>query len=145
MESPQNIPTHQPKIGADGLIDPTGIEMVTANDVVSRKQAVELEAFMHEKVLIRIAPQKGIPVTVPVTLSVSGVNQHVARGVPTEVSRKFLEALARATTTEYEQDEAEMMQGLRPSGVSTPAHPFAVMRDTPKGQAWLADIQNQMV
>ena len=144
MESPATLPTHQPRVGDDGLLDHAGIEMVTANDVVDRKKLVELEAFMAEKVLVRIAPEKGIPVTVPVTLNVCGVPQHVFRGVPTPIARKFVEVLARATTTDYEQDEQAMMLGERPIGVATPAHPFAVLQDTPKGQAWLADIQRQM-
>jgi DNA-binding cell septation regulator SpoVG len=145
MESPETLPTQQPKIGEDGLMEHVGIEMVTANDVVTRKKKVELEAFMHEKVVIRISPEKGIPVTVPVTLNVSGVPQHVFRGVATPVSRKFVEALQRATTTDYEQDEMEMMQGERPRAIATPAHAFTVLKDTEKGKAWLADLQNQMV
>ena len=144
MESAQTLPTQQPKVGDDGHLEHSGIEMITGNDVATRNK-VELEAFMAEKVLIKIAPERGIPVTVPVTLRVNEVPQHVFRGVPTEVARKYIEVLARAAGTDYEQDEASMMQGELPRGISTAAHAFQVLRDTPKGMAWLADIQNQQM
>lgn len=142
MESPQTLPTQQPTLGEEG-IEHHGIEMITGNDVAVR-DSILLEAFMNETVTVRINPERGVAQTVPVTLTVNSVHQHVFRGLNQDIKRKYLEVLARSVTTDLEQDEQEMMMGQLPRSITTPAHAFTVIRDTPKGMAWLADIQNQM-
>lgn len=139
MDSPQRLPTQQPVVGEEGVLN-QGIEMITGNDVV---KATELAQFMEEMVVVRVNPEKGVSATIPVSLAVNGTRQHVFRGVPTPIRRKYVEVLARAVTTELDQNEQEMMEGNLPTSITTPAHAYTIVRDTPKGIAWLQDIQSQ--
>jgi hypothetical protein len=120
-----------------------GAEVEQVLGVSAHVDAVELEAFMNEKVTINIAEDNdddALPWVVP---SVNGVNQPIFRGVDTVVKRKFVEVLARAINTTYKQ-------GLKDSAdpgsiINIPKHalayPFTLVEDrNPNGRSWLKRI-----
>ena len=141
MDYANALPTKQPLLAETG-IEHQGIEVASEKDIVN----MDLEKFMHEPVTVRILPVPGLPKTVPITLNVCGVPQHVFPGINQTIRRKYVEVLARAVRTDYEQDEKMMIEGLLPYATSMPAYAFTVVRDdNPRGMDWLADIQRQAV
>lgn len=100
------------------------------------------EAFMHEDVVIMIHPSTdpNFPRIVPVTVNESCV--YIKPGWKTIVKRCFVERLARAKETRYEQ----FANPVAPDDITmTPrtalSYPFVVIEDkNPKGRAWLENI-----
>jgi len=109
---------------------------------VTMKDA-ELEAFMNEPVMVTVL-SGGKDNEVPyVQVSVNGVMQMFLRDQPIVVKRKYLERLARAKETGYDQtvDDrlGERMNTLR--NRHSLRYPFQVNRDdNPRGAAWLRAI-----
>lgn len=112
------------------------------------KDAIELEYFMHETLVITVAesPNEEDPLVVcPV---VNGKMQPIVRGVPTPVRRKYVEALARAKETKYRQVQTD---SNRPDSLemvprTVVAYPFSVDHDpNPRGRDWLRRILKQPV
>ena len=97
------------------------------------------EAFMNEKILIRVhadSNKESLPVIVP---SVNGINQPIVRNQNTWVRRKYVEVLARTRTTRYDQviDKEDMQKFVMEDNTSL-TYPFSVLKDpNPKGEAWL--------
>ena len=111
---------------------------------IANKDAMELERFMNEPVTIRLAESavEGDVQAIPV--SVSGVVQWVFRGMQQQVKRKYVEVLARARTTTYKQSQPRFsIEDSRPEPSTTLSYQFMVDDDTPRGRAWLKEIQSQ--
>ena len=118
------------------------IEVIEGNSDAELRRIMADESFMNEIVTIRVATttdKNAPPMAMP---AVNGVNQPIFRGVPTMVKRKYVEALARARETTYQQvadpaspDKITMV----PNTVLS--FPFEVLQDqNPKGRAWLEKI-----
>jgi hypothetical protein len=127
----------------DGAIE---IERVTG--VSASEEALALEAFMNETVVILVAEDSDEEALPVVTLCVNGTTQPIFRGVPTPVKRKYVEALARAKETKYRQalqdpnDPASITMVPR----TALAYPFSVESDAnPNGRAWLRELLKQAV
>jgi hypothetical protein len=104
---------------------------------------LELSLFMEEEVEIFMQLSRLEPQSVPVTVTVNGVRQHIFRGVPQVVKRKYLEPLARAVATEYMQTEEQMNGGELPQAVTSASYPFSVVQDSKRGIDWLRQLQRQ--
>ena len=128
----KNIP-----IGEIG--DLGGIEPVSENDFM---KGIGEKRFMNQLLTIRVArkSEKGsLPYVNP---GVNGVNQLILRGYDSVVKRKYVEALARSTYTEYTQQK----NPLNPADIRMVPHkvlndPFEVLKDPSKyGREWLESI-----
>lgn len=103
----------------------------------------ELEAFMNEPVMVTVLSAGKDNEAPFVQASVNGVIQMFRRDVPIVVKRKFVERLARAKETGYEQDLddrlGERMNAVQPT--KSMRYPFQVNRDDNRlGAAWLRSI-----
>ena len=109
-------------------------------------EAVQLEAFMHEIVIVTVhedSDEEALPV---VTLCVNGMTQPIFRGVPTPIKRKYVEALARAKETKYRQalDDPNDPASITMVPRSALAYPFTVESDAnPRGRVWLRELLKQ--
>lgn len=103
----------------------------------------EMEAFMNEPVMVTVMSSGRDNETPYVMVGVNGVTQMFKRDVPIVVKRKYVERLARAKETGYDQtvDEriGERMNSLQSR--NSLRYPFTVNRDdNPRGSAWLRAI-----
>ena len=103
----------------------------------------EMEAFMNEPVMVTVMSSGRDNDTPYVMVGVNGVTQMFKRDVPIVVKRKYVERLARAKETGYDQtvDEriGERMNSLQSR--NSLRYPFTVNRDdNPRGSAWLRAI-----
>ena len=119
------------------------IEKVTETDFV---KAADLEAFMNEPVTIMVHEsyeEGSLDVIVP---NVNGMNQPILRGREQVVKRKYVEALARARTTIIRQAGADFNspdEPIKTHEKTVLTYPFTVIKDTPRGFAWIKAIQEQ--
>ncbi|WP_416406523.1 hypothetical protein RCH27_08545 [Paracidovorax citrulli] len=109
---------------------------------VTMKDA-ELEAFMNEPVMVTVLSAGKDNEAPYVQVAVNGVMQMFRRDVPIVVKRKYVERLARAKETAYEQDlderKGESMNVLQQ--IKSLRYPFQVNRDdNPRGGAWLRAV-----
>jgi hypothetical protein len=109
---------------------------------VTMKDA-ELEAFMNEPVMVTVL-SSGKDNEMPyVQVAVNGVTQMFLRDQPIVVKRKYLERLARAKETGYDQTVDDRL-GERMNTLHNRhslRYPFQVNRDdNPRGAAWLRSI-----
>lgn len=123
-----------------GIVPTTSAEII--DNPVSMAD-VDMEAFMHEPVMVTVISSGKDNETEFVQVSVNGVNQVFKRDTPIVVKRKYVERLARAKETGYSQtvDSAlgENMNKLTQH--HSMRYPFAVNRDdNPRGAAWLRAI-----
>lgn len=112
-------------------------------DKVVSLEGAELEAFMSEPVKIVIAESAEENDPPMVQVGVNGVTQFIVRGMEQTVKRKYVERLARAKRTDYDQtiDDrlGEAMNRLRRRNALR--FPFTVLEDrNPRGQAWLRGV-----
>ena len=122
------------------------ISTVAGIDVIDKpmpKEAFEMEAFMNEPVTIIVNPSQDPDDPKLVQVGVNGVNQFMPRGEPITVKRKYVEVLARAKRTDFQQtlDErlGEAMNFMR--AMHSLRYPFSVIEDrNPKGGAWLMAV-----
>lgn len=103
----------------------------------------ELEAFMNEPVMVTVLSGGKDNEAPYVQVSVNGITQMFRRDVPIVVKRKFVERLARAKETGYDQDLddrlGERMNVIQP--IKSLRYPFQVNRDDNRlGAAWLRSI-----
>jgi len=103
----------------------------------------ELEAFMNEPVMVTVLSGGKDNEAPFVQVAVNGVLQMFRRDVPIVVKRKYVERLARAKETGYDQDLddrlGEQMNVLKQA--KSLRYPFQVNRDdNPKGSAWLRSV-----
>ncbi|SDZ53262.1 MULTISPECIES: hypothetical protein [Delftia] len=105
--------------------------------------ALELEAFMNEPVTVMVYESTDENDMDMVLVGVNGVSQYFRRGTPQTVKRKFVERLARAKRTDFDQKidarMGEAMNNLRQRhGLR---YPFTVVEDrNPRGGAWLKGV-----
>ena len=100
--------------------------------------AIELEAFMHEKVEIFVHPTKEKGSLDVITPSCNGINQPIVRGVASIVKRKYVEALARCHSIQYEQKTPDPSKpdAIQMVETKSPDYPFDLLRDSDKGRDW---------
>ncbi|NUX58655.1 hypothetical protein [Paraburkholderia youngii] len=123
-----------------------GAELERVTGVSASEEALKLEAFMHETVVIIIAEDSDEEALPVVTLCVNGTTQPIFRGVPTPVKRKYVEALARAKETKYRQSLSDPNDPASITMVprTALAYPFSVESDpNPNGRAWLRELLKQ--
>lgn len=106
-------------------------------------EGVELEAFMNEPVMVTVL-SGGKDNEMPyVPVRVNGTIQMFKRDTPIVVKRKYLERLARAKETGYNQTVDDRL-GERMNMLHNHhslRYPFQVNRDdNPRGAAWLRAI-----
>lgn len=104
---------------------------------------VEMEAFMHEPVMVTVMSSGKDNEPQFVQTAVNGVSQWFKRDTPIVVKRMFVERLARAKETGYTQivdsKLGEEMNKLTQN--HSQRYPFAVNRDdNPRGAAWLRAV-----
>lgn len=103
----------------------------------------ELEAFMNEPVMVTVLSGGKDHEAMYVYTSVQGVPQMFKRDTPMVVKRKYVERLARAKETGYDQTVDDRM-GERMNILHNRhslRYPFQVNRDdNPRGAAWLRSI-----
>ncbi|WP_284335431.1 hypothetical protein [Comamonas sp. NoAH] len=105
--------------------------------------SAEYEAFMNEPVMVTVMSSGKDNEHMFVQVAVNGVIQMFKRDVPIVVKRKYVERLARAKETGYEQtlDDrlGEAMNRL--TSHHSLRYPFQVNRDdNPRGAAWLRSV-----
>jgi hypothetical protein len=127
-----------PKAMSELMSPGAAVEPVTNMDM----DAVDLEAFMHEEVLIYVHPTResgSLDVIVP---GVNGINMPIPRGVDVPVKRKYVEALARGHSIQYEQrvQNPSQPENIQMIEKKVPDYPFDVKQDTKKGKEWLRRI-----
>ena len=121
------------------------IEAVTSGDMLRMEDKIKLEAFMHELVQIRVSEDGNENSTIMAIPTVNGSNQPIIRGVPTWIKRKYVESLARARISNFNQKLADPNKRDSYEMVERPAatYTFSVLSDTPRGHAWLQQIMDQ--
>lgn len=131
----------QEQAGVIGEI--SGVAGIDVVDKPMPKEAFAMEAFMNEPVTVIINPSQDPDDPKLVQVGVNGVNQFMPRGEPITVKRKYVEVLARAKRTDFQQtlDErlGEAMNHLR--SMHSLRFPFSVLEDrNPNGGAWLMGV-----
>ena len=119
------------------------IEPITGGLVM---ESVQYTKFMNEEVMIYLHPSREQGALEVVTPSVDGVNQPIIRGKQVPVKRKYLEALRRAYTINYEQrvQDPSRPENIQMIARAVPDYPFDVIDDSAKGKAWLKLIDEQV-
>lgn len=127
------------------FVDPgSGIEQVS--ELHFTKDAMKLEAFMAEELIIRVAPSTRDDDYEMPCPNVNGINQPVLRGVPTKVKRYFVEILARSFIETFRQVNAVGNDLTKMHQVPSikASFPFSVEVDNnPYGREWLNGIMNE--
>lgn len=122
------------------------IEVMSEQDIIKFDKAAELDKFMNDILTIIVHPdiaEGSLPVICP---NVNGINQPIIRGQKSKVKRKYVEALARARITRYEQatPDARKPENIQMIDSCALAYPFGVLHDPhPRGQQWLDAILAQ--
>lgn len=132
-------------LGAENKMEFGVVPQFTPEDIqnpVTLKDA-ELEAFMNEPVMVTVLSGGKDNEAPFVQVAVNGVTQMFRRDVPIVVKRKYVERLARAKETGYDQDlderKGEGMNVLQQ--IKSLRYPFSVNRDdNPRGSAWLRAV-----
>ncbi len=117
-----------------------GVEGENFND------AVALEAFMNEQLLIHVYTDGTSGALEVITPTVNGVNQPIIRGRDQLVKRKYVEVLARSKIVTYRQEVADQSrpENIQMTPLANMTAPFVVREDkNPKGRAWLEHILRQ--
>ena len=106
-------------------------------------EGVEMEAFMNEPVMVTVLSGGKDNEAPYVQVAVNGVMQMFRRDTPIVVKRKYVERLARAKETGYDQtvdDRLGERMNLLHNRHSL-RYPFQVNRDdNPRGAAWLRSV-----
>lgn len=128
------------------MVNGGGLEVEIISGVGASSDAVALEAFMDEIVVIVVHEDANEEALRVVTPTVNGTTQPIVRGIPTPVKRKYVEALARAKETRYTQvlSDPNRPDSLVMAPRTALAYPFAIERDdNPNGRAWLRNLLKQ--
>lgn len=122
------------------ILDNQSIEPIAATDLAN---VAREEAFMNERVVIRIATTTDPNASTIAVLTVNDVNNKVTvpRGIPVPVRRSHVEVLARMRETRFTQPVRNMMDP-ESGNYLVPHHalsyPFEVIEDkNPLGRPWL--------
>lgn len=105
--------------------------------------AIELERFMQDKLTILVSEGNGDYDKPYVQVGVNGEMKYIPRGKECLVARKFVERLARAKPTHFEQNTdpalGEGVNVMRQRHLMS--YPFTVIHDpAPNGLAWLRGV-----
>jgi hypothetical protein len=103
----------------------------------AKMQDAELEAFNNEILKIRVA-SSSID-RAPIPIPVNDLDVWIPRGKTVSVKRKYVEALARARSFVYEQEnDTGRPDGYRMVEREVMSYPFEIIHDpNPKGREWL--------
>lgn len=117
----------------------TDVEVITNGGITD---VAERAAFMEEQVEVFVHKGRSKEDLDVITPSVNGKNQPIVRGHWQPIKRKYIEALARAHTIQYEQKVADPS---RPEAFTMvekkiPDYPFDVRDDSRRGKKWLESI-----
>jgi len=121
-------------------------KMVEGVEGENLNEAVALEAFMNELVLIYVHTDGTSGALEVVTPTVNGINQPIIRGRNQYVKRKYIEVLAWSKITTYRQEVADPSrpENIQMTPLANMTAPFVVREDrNPKGRAWLENILAQ--
>ena len=121
-------------------------KMIEGVEGENLNEAVALEAFMNELVLIYVHTDGTSGALEVVTPTVNGINQPIIRGRNQYVKRKYVEVLAWSKITTYRQDVADPSrpENIQMTPLANMTAPFVVREDkNPKGRAWLEHILAQ--
>lgn len=129
-------------VDGDAFLDPPQIEAV--KEAAAKREFLDELAFMDEDVKVLVHPTADKNPEPIILLAVHGRSQNFIRGQEIVVKRKYVEALARAKLTVYEQQNYMDDQGVRAiRNLPRTAlrYPFSVIHDTnPRGRAWLDKV-----
>lgn len=139
------LDTENEYLGANQTLEigerPTDSEII---DKPMPKSKIEIEAFMNEVLTIQVAESYDENDPALVDVSVNGRRQFIRRGVDQEVRRKYVEVLARAKRSDYDQVTLDPRDGERVNQLrrrNALRFPFQVIRDpNPQGRAWLRGV-----
>ena len=121
---------------AKSLAELTSGEGIEIEPVKMDMDAIELEAFMNEEVVIYVHKSREKGSLDIITPSVNGRNQPIIRGQNVAVKRKYVEALINGHEVSYEQEINQMSPDkYKMKAKPTPSYPFDVVRDTQIGRA----------
>lgn len=116
-------------------------------EVVQKLDAADLEAFMNEPVTVVVSGGSDEYSRDFVELRVNGILQLVKVDEPQTIKRKYIEKLARAKNTAFDQNlnvMDESMNSMRRR--HSLKYPFQVVQDSnPKGPGWLKQILSEPV
>lgn len=143
---------HNPVTGKLDMPAPPEVEPIRLGgdiDALEEAQRVAaMEAFMNELVQINVAP--GTPErgdTEFISLACNGRHQLVRRGGDIWVRRCFVEILAHAKTTSWEQRQNPQNPLDLSDKQMIPTHtfmyPFQVVQDTQRGRQWFEQLKAQ--
>lgn len=136
----QDRPRNMPSTGK-ARIEPPLIDVV---DGPNWKDKADALAFLEENVTIVIMDTSDKNAEFLVPLWVNGRSQYIFRNQPTDIKRKFVEALARAKETTYTQEyykDANNNNAIRNIPHTALKYPFTILHDAnPRGPAWLKKI-----
>ena len=121
-------------------------KMVEGVEGENLNEAVALEAFMNERVLIHVYTDGTGGSLEVITPSVNGINQPIIRGRDQYVKRKYVEILARSKIITYRQEVADPSrpENIQMTPLANMTTPFVVREDkNPKGRVWLENILAQ--
>lgn len=111
------------------------------------EKVAEYEAFMNERVGIRIAEANGEREMPVVPVGVNGHQTWLPRDVPIVVRRAHLERLVRATTTTFsvvKLNDPEADEGQRTRNKNLPVYHIEILKDAnTKGGAWLNRMRRE--
>lgn len=111
-----------------------------------RTDVADLNQFMEETVVIRILESDKPGALQVITPNVNGINQPIVRNRDVPVKRKYVEALLRSHTINYEQRTQNPSEPANIQMLAKPVtdYPFEVVEDTPKGRSWIKAIKEQV-
>lgn len=145
------VESQEQKVGQDGVreftpdhkLPPTDIEIV--DSPVSKTKLDEM-AFMNEIVTVRIHPTTDKNANPFPEVWVNGRVQRFVRGAEQKVRRCYVEVLARAKGTTF--DNVKMKDNEGEDKYVYPTHtaevyPFVIVDDSPRGEAWLKALLAQ--
>lgn len=154
---PKGFETEEHDVGQDGVVEDRYnrngepeviIPQAEPIENPAMKEKLEYEIFMQDMVTILIhpSPERG-PVDNVFDVAVNGKSHLFERGKEYTVPRYVVETLARAKTTQYENQEYVGSDGVK--GVRWPSrtgvrYPFSVRHDPhPRGFDWLQHVLQQ--
>lgn len=145
-----NIAPEQVEIPAHGdletLLKRPDLEVEPVSEALFKTKA-EMEAFMHEFVVVRIHASPVPGDENPVPLSVNGRQIFVWREEDTAIRRMYCEQLMRAKPVQIRTEQQRTPSGDIRNLVhknSSLRYPFQLVRDdNPRGRAWAAKIMQE--
>lgn len=141
------------EFNADGELNKPRSETVdghhlieTAGAEAGNKKWLDEMAFMNEEVTVRVHPSTDKNANPFPEVFVNGRVQRFVRGAEQKVRRCFVEVLARAKGTTFDNVKMKDPEGedkyVYPTHTAE-VYPFVVIGDTPKGDVWLKRVMAQ--